>query len=146
MPDIIGPPAPQNPVDEYLGLKDLFVLSNAGRIEASQFAHRSDRKLRRIQKELSQTAEQSPPGESEAAYSPRTPQGIQPEEDSLHKLTTNSTCRYHCLYVEDLNNRALARTKLSRSMLDATFGEIRYKRVWNLRGCREALATGQRIS
>ena len=41
----------------------------------------------------------------------------------------------------DLNNRALARTKLSRSVLDAAFGEfrrqVRYKAAWSFKRCVE---------
>lgn len=57
--------------------------------------------------------------------------------DFLHKLTTNLTREYDCICVEDLNTKGLAKTKLSRSILDASFGEflrqVEYKAAWNFK-------------
>jgi putative transposase len=57
--------------------------------------------------------------------------------DFLHKLTTGLRRKYECICVEDLSVKGLAKTKLSRSILDAAFGEfvrqVQYKAAWNLR-------------
>jgi putative transposase len=54
--------------------------------------------------------------------------------DFLHKLTTDLTQEYDCICVEDLSIKGLAKTKFSRSVLDAAFGEfvrqVEYKAVW----------------
>jgi putative transposase len=57
--------------------------------------------------------------------------------DFLHKLTTDLTREYDCVCVEDLNTKGLAKTKLSRSVLDAAFGEfvrqVEYKATWSFK-------------
>ena len=57
--------------------------------------------------------------------------------DFLHKLTTDLTRKYDLICLEDLNTRGLAKTKLSRSVLDAAFGEfvcqVEYKATWSFK-------------
>jgi putative transposase len=56
-------------------------------------------------------------------------------KDFIHKLTTELVRNYEGICIEDLNPKALARTKLSQSILDAALGEFRrqlqYKTTWN---------------
>jgi len=56
-------------------------------------------------------------------------------QDWLHKLTTDLVTRYDGLCIEDLSLKGMARTKLSKSVLDAALGEFRrhveYKSVWH---------------
>src|SRR5215203_7341309 len=55
----------------------------------------------------------------------------------LHKLTTDLTREYDCTCLEDLNTKGLAKTKPSRSVLDAAFGEfvrqVEYKATWSFK-------------
>jgi transposase len=55
----------------------------------------------------------------------------------LHKLTTDLTRENDCICVEDLNTKGLAKTKLSRSVLDTAFGEfvrqVEYKAAWSFK-------------
>jgi putative transposase len=135
MPDI-EPPAPENPVGVDLGLKDLFVLSDGGRVSAPRFARRADRKLRKAQKNLSRKKPGSRRREKAKHRVARVHRKVSSQRsDFLHKLTTELTRKYDCICVEDLNTKGMAKTKLSRSVLDASFGEflrqVEYKATWS---------------
>jgi putative transposase len=137
MPDA-QPPNPATPVGVDLGLKDLFVLSDGGRVSAPGFARRADRKLRQAQKDLSRKKLGSHRRVKAKRKVARVHRKISDRRsDFLHKLTTDLTREYDLVCVEDLNNRALARTKLSRSILDAAFGEfvrqVEYKAAWSFK-------------
>jgi putative transposase len=135
MPDT-EPPAPPNPVRADLGLKDLFVLSDGERVPAPRFATRADRRLRRAQKDLSRKKS----GSRRREKAKRRVAGVHRKvsnqrSDFLHKLTTDLTREYDLICVEDLNTKGLVKTKLSRSVLDAAFGEfvrqVEYKATWS---------------
>ncbi len=134
MPDA-EPPAPTKPVGVDLGLEDLFILSGGERVPAPRFARRAERKLGKAQKNLSRKK----PGSRRRERAKRKVAQVHRKvadqrSDFLHKLTIDLTQRYDLICVEDLNNGALARTKLSRSVLDAAFGEfvrqVEYKAEW----------------
>ncbi len=135
MPNV-EPPAPENPVGVDLGLKDLFVLSDGGRVSAPRFARGADRKLRKAQKNLSRKKPGSGRREKAKHRVARVHRKVSNQRsDFLHKLTTGLTRKYDCICVEDLNTKGMAKTKLSRSVLDASFGEflrqVGYKTTWS---------------
>lgn len=138
MPDAkhAKPPAPTNPVGVDLGLKDLFVLSDGERVAAPKFARKGAKRLRRAQKNLSRKKKGSRRRERAKNRVARVHRKVSNQRiDFLHKLTTNLTREYDLLCVEDLSIKGLAKTKLSRSILDAAFGEflrqVEYKATWN---------------
>ena len=137
MPDA-KPPAPANPVGVDLGVKDLFVLSDGKRVRAPRFARKAERRLRRAQKDLSRKK----PGSRRREKAKRRVAGVHRKvsnqrSDFLHKLTTDLTREYDCICLEDLNTKGLAKTKLSRAVLDAAFGEfvrqVEYKATWSFK-------------
>ena len=137
MPDA-RPPAPANPVGVDLGVKDLFVLSDGKRVPAPHFARRAERRLRRSQKDLSRMKPDSRRREKAMRRVARVHRKVSNQRnDLLHKLTTDLTREYDCVCVEDLNTKGLAKTKLSRSVLDAAFGEflrqVEYKATWSFK-------------
>jgi len=137
MPDV-EPPAPRTPVGVDLGLKDLFVLSDGERVRAPKFARKGTNKLRRAQKNLSRKKPGSHRREKAKRRVARVHRKASNQRsDFLHKLTTNLTQEYDCICVEDLSIKGLARTKLSRSILEAAFGEflrqVEYKATWNFK-------------
>jgi putative transposase len=137
IPDV-EPPAPVNPVGVDLGLKDLFVLSDGERVRAPRFARTADRRLGRSQKDLSRKKPGSRRREKAKRCVARVHRKVSNQRgDFLHKLTTDLTRKYDCICVEDLNTRGLAKTKLSRSVLDAAFGEflrqVEYKATWSFK-------------
>jgi putative transposase len=98
----------------------------------------AERRLRRSQKDLSRKK----PGSRRREKAKRRVAGVHRKvsnqrSDFLHKLTTDLTREYDCVCVEDLNTKGLAKTKLSRSVLDAAFGEfvrqVEYKATWSFK-------------
>jgi putative transposase len=137
MPNV-EPPAPVKPVGVDLGLKDLFVLSSGERVPAPKFARKAARKLRKAQKSVSRKKPGSRRREKAKRHVARVHRKVSNQRsDFLHKLTTNLTQEYDCICVEDPSIKGLAKTKLSRSVLDAAFGEflrqVEYKAAWNFK-------------
>ena len=137
IPDV-EPPAPVNPVGVDLGLKDLFVLSDGERVPAPHFARTVERRLRRSQKGLSRKKPGSRRREKAKHRVARVHRKVSNQRnDLLHKLTTDLTREYDLICLEDLNTKGLAKTKLSRSVLDASFGEfvrqVEYKATWSFK-------------
>ena len=121
-----------------LGLKDFAVLSNGERIPAPQFFRKAERKLRRAQRVLSRR-EKSSGRRLRAKYQVALVQRktANQRKDFLHKLTTELVVKYEGICIEDLSVKGLVRTKLAKSMTDASLGEFRrqlqYKTIWNRR-------------
>jgi putative transposase len=135
MPDV-EPPTPENPVGVDLGIKDFFVLSDGERVPAPRFARKAIRKLRTASKNLSRKKPGSRRWQKAKHRVARVHRKVSDQRsDFLHKLTTDLTRKYDCICVEDLSTKGLAKTKLSRSVLDAAFGEfvrqVGYKATWN---------------
>jgi putative transposase len=138
------PDAPLVPVDPAgvvgidLGLHDFAVLSNGARIPVPQFFRKAERNLRRAQRVLSRREKQSHrrlrAKHRVALIHRRT---ANQRADFLHKLSTGLVKRHEGIAMEDLSVRGLARTKLAKSVTDASFGEFRrqlaYKTIWNRR-------------
>ncbi len=134
----LEPLVPDNPVGVDLGLKDLFVLSDGERVAAPRFARKAARKLGRGQKSLSRKKPGSRRREKAKRRVARVHRKVSNQRsDFLHKLTTNLMREYDCICVEDLSTKGLAKTKLSRSVLDASFGEfvrqVEYKSAWSFK-------------
>ncbi len=132
------PPAPVKPVGVDLVLKDLFVLSDGERVAAPRFARKGSRKLKKAHKGLSRKKPGSRRREEAKHRLARVHRKVSDQRsDFLHKLTSGLTRNYDLICVEDLSVKGLAKTKLSRSILDASFGEfvrqVEYKAAWNLR-------------
>ena len=138
IPDVEPPLAPVNPVGVDLGLKDLFVLSDGERVRAPRFARRAERRLGRVQKDLSRKKPGSRRREKAKHCVAKVHRKVSNQRsDFLHKLTSGLTRKYDCICVEDLSVKGLAKTKLSRSVLDAAFGEfvrqVEYKATWSFK-------------
>ncbi len=136
MPEVPLPPAnPERVVGIDLGLKDFAVLSDGTRIAPPKFYRKAERKLRRAQRELSRKQKGSKNRDKARHRLNRVHTKIRNQrQDWLHKLTTGLVQKYDGLCIEDLNLKGMAKTKLSKSVLDAAPGEFRrqleYKAVW----------------
>ena len=127
MPDTpLIPADPCAVVGVDLGLKDLAVLSNGKRSPAPKFFRGRERKLRRAQRALSRRQARSKRrAKAKRAVSLIHARTRNLRKDFIHKLTTELVGNYEGICIEDLNPKALARTKLSQSILDAALGELR---------------------
>ena len=119
-----------------LGLHDFAVVSDGERVPVPRFFRQAERALRRAQRVLSRRGKQSRRrlrAKRKVALIHR--RIAHQRADFLHKLTTGLVKKYEGIAIEDLSVRGLARTKLGKSVTDASFGEFRrqleYKTIWH---------------
>lgn len=123
IPLTVGDPADAVGID--LGLTRLVTLSDGLTIDPPRFARRDQAKLRRASLAL----RRKQPG-SRNRRKQRTRVAVlharvaARRKDFLHKLTTSIATGYGGFCVETLDVRGLAKTKLSKGVLDAGLGEF----------------------
>jgi putative transposase len=109
-----------------VGLKSLAVLSNGETIDNPRWYRTQTRKLRRAQKALSRKQQGSRNRSKARIVVARLHQKTRNQRnDFLHKLSTDLVRHFDLVSIEDLNVRGLAKTKLSKSVLDAGWGLFR---------------------
>ena len=131
--------APKKPIGLDLGLGDFATLSNGEAVAAPKFYHKAAKKLARAQRELSRTVKGSERRAKAKLRVAKVHRKIANcRGDFLHKLTTGLVREFDHIGLEDLNIKALAKTKLrghSKSWSDAAMGEfvrqLTYKAQWN---------------
>lgn len=137
MPEVPLPPAnPERVVGIDLGLKDFYVLSDGKRKETPKFARRAQRKLRRAARRHSKCTS----GSKRKAKAKRKLAGVHRKianqrKDFVHQNTSDLVRQYQGFCIENLCIKGMAKTKLSKSVLDAALGEFRrqltYKAQWH---------------
>jgi len=136
MPAVALPaPSEEKTVGVDLGLKDAVVTSDGERVVAPRFYRAAQRQLRRAQRGQSRKQKGSKNRAKARARVARVHQKVAAKRnDFCHKLTTRLVKEHDAVCIEDLNVKGLVRTKLAKSMLDASMGTIRrqltYKGQW----------------
>ncbi len=129
-------PGALNAIGIDLGIRRLATLSSGKTIPNPRAWRSAERSLRRASRSLSRKQRGSRNRARERVRVARLHARIaQRRNDFLHKATTDLIREFDLLCIEDLNVRGLARTKLSKDLLDAGLREFRrqltYKSDWN---------------
>jgi putative transposase len=119
-----------------VGLKAFLTTSEGDEIEAPKFFRRAERKLRRAQRSLSRRMKGSKRRAKAKLRVAKVHSQIRNQRaDFIHRTTINLVRENPAISIEDLNVRGLARTKLSKSVLDAGWGifsqQLEYKTRWS---------------
>jgi putative transposase len=138
MPDVALPdPDPLKVVGIDLGLIDFATLSDGTEpIPAPKFYRKGEREQRKAQRVFSRrmkgSRRKAKAGRKVAIIGAKV---ADQRKDFLHKLTTDLVGTHDGLCIEDLCVLGLAKTKLAKSMHDASMGEFRrqvtYKSEWD---------------
>jgi putative transposase len=117
-----------------LGLHDLAVFSDGERVPAPKHYRRAERKLRRLQRHLSRCKKGSKGREqARRAVARQHLKVANRRKDLLHKLSARLVRAYDAIAVEDLAVSGLAKTKLSKSVLDAGWAQLRFQLTYKAR-------------
>jgi putative transposase len=125
-----APDRTEQPVTSHvgvdLGLKTFAVLSDGQTVANPRFYRTQMRKLRRAQRLLSRRLKSSANRAKARKRVARLHQKVkQQRADFLHKVTSHLVTHFDLISIEDLSVRGLAKTKLSTSVLDASWGMFR---------------------
>jgi putative transposase len=105
-----------------LGLAHFAVLDDGTKITAPRFLRRAEKKLRRLQKDLSRKVKGSRNREKARVKVARAHAKVaDARRDFNHQLSTKLIRENQAVYVEDLAVRGLARTRLAKSVHDASW-------------------------
>lgn len=118
-----------------LGITQLATMSDGTRVDPPRFAQRDQDRLRRASRAMMRKRKGSRRRRKQRRRLARLHMRVADRrKDFLHKLTTSVAATYDGFCVETLDVRGLARTKLSKVILDASLGEflrqLEYKADW----------------
>ncbi|HEY3228736.1 MAG TPA: transposase, partial [Roseiflexaceae bacterium] len=118
-----------------LGLHTFAMLSNGNTIDNPRFYRKQMRKLAHAQRALARKQKGSKNRDKARVQVARLHQKVKHQrQDFAHKVTTDLVRQFDLISLEDLSIRGLARTKLSTSVLDASWSMFRrflaYKADW----------------
>lgn len=138
MPDTALPPC-EKPVGVDFGLKDFATLSNGDTVTSPRFFQQLARRLGKAQRKLSRAKRGSNRRAKARLKVAKVYRKIaNSRADFVHKVSSNLVANFDHIGIEDLNVKALAKTKLrghAKSWHDAACGEfvrqLEYKAVWN---------------
>lgn len=111
-----------------LGLVDLAVLSDGTRTTAPRAPRQHERKLRRLNKELSRRTKGSGNWRKTKAKIGRLHARIaNVRADVTHRLTADLVKRFRWIGIEDLYVRGLTRGRLAKSVMNAALAKVRWQ-------------------
>lgn len=127
--DTVPEPMPLDEVETVVGidvgLKEFLFTSEGGTVPIQQTYRKTQSHLARQQRKLARKQKGSKRAEKQKNFIARIHQRIGRIRENFHYNTAhNLVKKYDLIAVEDLNIRGLARTRLSKSILDAAWGRF----------------------
>jgi putative transposase len=133
----IPDPIPHNgEVGIDLGLKSFLVTSDGEKIDHPRYLQKAERRLIRLQRQLSRHVKESKGREKVRVLLARQHEKVANQrEDFLHKVSRNMIARYGFIGMEDLNVRGMVKNRhLAKSVSSTGWGMVRgmleYKAGW----------------
>jgi putative transposase len=119
-----------------MGLKDLAATSDGMKEQAPKHLRRMQRQLKRAQRRLSRREKEKQNRRRQAAKVRRLHRIVRNRRrDHVHKISRALIAKAALICVEGLSVKAMARTKLAKSVADTGMGELRrqleYKAAWH---------------
>lgn len=115
-----------------LGVVDLAVISNGCRVSAPRVFRQLEKRLRRLNKELSRRRRggknyQKTKSKIQKLYA----RMASIRDDTIHKLTADVVRKFRWIGLENLNIQGMSKNRrLSKSVMDAAMGEVRRQLVY----------------
>ena len=127
------------------GLTTLSAWASGEKIEPPRYARKAEKRIRRLNRERDRRRKGSINRRRTVVRLGREHRLVRNlRQDFLHKLTNRMVDTFEGFAVEDLNLKALMKTRLAKSFADASLGELlrmlRYKSEW---ACREWRVIGR---
>ena len=119
-----------------LGIRNFITTSDGTKRLSNQYAHKTEKKLRRLQRSLPRKATDSKNHEKARIKLALLQEKIRNKrKDNLHKLTTELVRSYDIICIEDLDVKGMMQKRwFAKLLADASFGEFRrlleYKAAW----------------